>query len=88
MNKYDVRGYRLLRWRYIYLHMLVCLVVFTGFNIFVSGTVGLLFTPLFCLGFGWQLGCVSERNEWQAWYKKHRKDKPTSSRDKQLGDKK
>lgn len=71
MSKFDIRGYRLLSWRYIYLTMILEIIGFTIFNLEVSGTVGLVAIPLMTYAFGWQMGCMSERNDWDKWDKNH-----------------
>jgi hypothetical protein len=76
MSKLDVRGYRLLKIKYIYLTMLLYFIVFTLANILLSGSMGLVMVSAFCLFVGWQLGCLAERNDWQMYIKKNKlKDK-------------
>ena len=69
MSKYDVRGYRLLRWRWIFFWLATHFFVFSAINILSSGTTGLIIVPAMCLVLGWQLGVVSERNDWHEWSK-------------------
>lgn len=54
--------YRTLRWRWIILTLLVTWLV--GTIMVILYPVSALFWVLYAVGTGWQMGCLSERNEW------------------------
>lgn len=65
MSKYDARGFKLISWKMMGIIAVVELAMFIYWGFQIGG----LIVPFAMFG-GWQLGCTSERNDWDSWYKK------------------
>jgi len=65
----DARGYRRLRYRWIVVVLLFWWIVLTIFTLlFPTAAPFIALTAIFA---GWQQGVLSERNDWDDWFRKH-----------------
>lgn len=67
-NPVELGTPRTLKYRWILLTLAAEIIGFTAMNIYVSGTAGLLLVPLFAVASGWQMGTLTERNDWVNGY--------------------
>ena len=66
--------YRTMRWRWILIHIVANWVIFGALAYFVRHTFVVVMIPALSAMFGWLFGILSERNEWQEWYRTIRTD--------------
>lgn len=53
-----------MKYCWIMLTLAVEYALFTALNIYVSDTAGLFLAPAFAIVGGWQMGILTERNDW------------------------